>query len=546
MKAKKLLAAAGYKQPLKTLRVAAGGALLWSVCTAASAADMPIPTAVVDTTSGPVQGLVEDNIHSFKGVRYAAAPVGKQRFMPPQRPEKSAARIDATAFGAPCMQMASGSTAVPTSDYNLQLKTVFPTPSEMKIDNEDCLFLNVWTPNTDNKKRPVMVWFHGGGYAYGSSSWPVYDGENLARRGDVVVVTVNHRLNVFGYLHLAEMLGEDYASSGNAGMMDLVASLNWVRENIAALGGDSDNVTIMGESGGGSKVSNLMAMPGADGLFHKAVIQSGPGLTSTPAKAATENTRKVLAELGITNVKKQLSELQSATADELLAAAADAGVSFGPVVDGRELPRHPFTPDAPKQSANVPILIGSNKDEMTIFQASEPWFGNFTEEDLIEYAAKIPKGESLLSELRRIYPDYSPTHLRSAIDSIRFTLGSQMLAERKAAQNAAPAYMYFLTWETPVNQGALRSPHTLDMPLMFDNVEKSIPLVGSGIEAQQMADQMSSAWVAFAKTGNPNTKEIPEWPVYDANKRATMIFNLESKVVNDPNDTIRKILATGG
>ncbi|MCW8194665.1 carboxylesterase/lipase family protein [Proteobacteria bacterium 005FR1] len=521
--------------------------LLSSPMSFLSAAEMPIPTAVVDTTSGPVQGLVVDDIHTFKGLRYAAPPIGELRFMPPQRPKKSTARIDATDFGAPCMQMASGSTAVPTSDFGLQLKTVFPTPTEMKRDNEDCLFLNVWTPATDKGKRPVMVWFHGGGYAYGSGAWPVYDGENLARRGDAVVVTVNHRLNVFGYLHLAELLGEDYASSGNVGMMDLVMSLQWVKDNIERFGGDPNNVTIMGESGGGSKVSHLLAMPSADGLFHKAIIQSGPGLTSTPQEQATANAKKVLAQLDIEDAKKQREKLQLIPAEDLLAAAATAdAMRFGPVVDGKVLPRHPFTPDAPEQSAEIPILIGTNKDEMTIFQASEPWFGNFTEEQLIEYAAKVPKGKALLSELRRIYPDYSPTHLRSAIDSIRFTFGSQILAERKAAQKAAPVYMYFLTWETPVSNGIFKSPHTLDMPLMFDNVEKSVALVGTGLEAQEMADLMSEAWISFARSGNPNTKDLPKWTPYSADERATMIFDLPPKMVKDPNGAIRRIMMGGG
>ena len=448
-------------------------------------------------------------------------------------------------MGRPAIQMADLSAAEPTSDFSMMLRTVFPTPSELKVDNEDCLFLNVWTPATgDNKKRPVMVWFHGGGYAYGSGAWPVYDGENLSRRGDVVVVTVNHRLNVFGYLHLAELLGQDYASSGNAGMLDLVLSLEWVKDNIAAFGGDPGNVTIMGESGGGSKVSHLLAMPMAKGLFHKAIIQSGPGLTSTPADAATKIAKAILAKLGVSDYKKELSKLQSVSADELLAAVGEVGsLRFGPVIDGKVLMGHPFTPQAPAISADIPVLIGSNKDEMTIFQASEPWFGKLSEEHLQTQVAKIPKGPALLEAVREIYPDYSPTHLFSVISSTRFTFGSQLLAERKAAQKKASVYMYLLAWETPVNNGMLRTPHTLDMPFMFDTVDKSLALVGPGPGPQKMADQMSSAWIAFAKTGNPNTREVPDWPPYDGVNRATMVFNLESKVVNDPNSSIRKILS---
>jgi para-nitrobenzyl esterase len=506
---------------------------------------MPVATPVVQTGAGQVQGLVLEGIHTFKGIPYGAPPTGKFRFLPPRKPAPFTGRIDATAFGAPAMQMASGSTSEPTSDFGLLLKTVFPTPAEMKIDNEDCLFLNVWTPGVgDGKKRPVMVWFHGGGYAYGSGSWPVYDGENLSRRGDVVVVTVNHRLNVFGYLHLAEILGSDYAGSGNAGMLDLVLSLEWVRDNITAFGGDPGNITIMGESGGGSKVSHLMAMESARGLFHKAVIQSGPGLTSTPKEEATANAKIILDRLGIGDPEKDLAKLQTVTADEILAAASAGGeIRFGPVLDGTVLKRHPFTPDAPAISDDIPVIIGYNKDEMTIFQASEPWFGKLTEEELHQRVEAMPKGPELLKALRILHPDYSPTHLFSAISSTRFTFGSQVLAERKAARKKAPVYMYMLTWETPVRGGILRTPHTLDLPFMFDTVYKSIPLVGAGPEPQKLADQMTSAWIAFAKTGSPNTREIPEWPVYDSENRATLTFNVNSAVVNDPGSEIRKILS---
>ena len=520
--------------------------LVFSVYLAAVHAEpvMPVPTAVIETSSGPVQGLVIDGIQTFKGIRYGAPPTGKMRFLPPQKPEPSKGRIDATAFGAPAMQMASGSTAQPTSDFSLLLRTVFPTPAEMKIDNEDCLFLNVWTPAAGNtKKRPVMVWFHGGGYDYGSGAWPVYDGENLSRKGDLVVVTVNHRLNVFGYLHLGELLGPEYATSGNAGMLDLVLSLEWVRDNIAAFGGDPANITIMGESGGGSKVSHLMAMESAKGLFHKAVIQSGPGLFSTPVDAATKNAEAILTELGISDPKKEIDKLLSLPADQILAAAANAAeVRFGPVIDGKVLHRHPFTPDAPGISAGIPVLVGYNKDEMTIFQASEPWFGKLTGEELEKRVQAIPKGPELLTVFRKIYPDYSPTHLFSVISSTRFSFGSEILAERKAAQNKAPVYLYQLAWESPVNNGALRTPHTLDLPFMFDTVDKSLPLTGTGPEPRLLADQMSSAWIAFARTGNPNTDRIPEWPAYDAVRRPAMIFDVQSRVVNDPLGDIRKIL----
>jgi para-nitrobenzyl esterase len=528
--------------------------LLLVLCSAtALAGSAPTPTPVVQTAQGPVQGLVENAIAAFKGIRYGAPPIGERRFLPPRPADAWTDVYDATGFGAPAKQMYDR--VLNGSDLALQLATVFPMRSEMKIDNEDCLFLNVWTPAADDGKRPVMVWFHGGGYAYGSGAWPVYDGANLARKGDVVVVTVNHRLNVFGYLHLADVGGEKYAQSGNAGMLDLVLALEWVRDNVAAFGGDPGNVTIMGESGGGSKVSTLLAMPAANGLFHKAVIQSGPGLTGVPVKTATNSAAVILGELGIDG--KSLDAINTLPAEAILAATAaaqaKAGGAFGalplaPVVDGKVLPRHPFTPAAPEQSKDIPILIGWNKDEMTIFNTAEPWFGTLTDVDLGTRASAVvgDKADRVVAEYRNLYPDYSPTYIFNALlgDS-RMFLGSVVLAERKAAQNAAPAYVYYLTWETPVGDGIFKSPHTLDIPFMFNNVDKALALTGDGPEARLLEDQMSSAWIAFARTGNPNNERVPQWPPYDASRRATMVFDVTPRVVNDPNRALRQILAGG-
>jgi para-nitrobenzyl esterase len=457
---------------------------------------------------------------------------------------------DATDFGAPAMQMydrPSGDTAL-----SRQLATVFTTASDMKIQNEDSLFLNVWTPGIDERRRPVMVWFHGGGYAYGSGAWPVYDGVNLARKGDVVVVTVNHRLNVFGYLFLEDLGGEPYAGSGNAGMLDLVLALQWIGDNIGQFGGDAGNVTIMGESGGGSKVSTLMAMPAASGLFHKAVIQSGPGLTGIPRAVADRNARLILAELGIEAT--DLKALETLPATTILAAAAAAtakagggagGIRLAPVVDGGVLPRDPFTPDAPAQSRDIPILIGWNKDEWTIFSTGEPWFGSLTDAALPALARGVvgDRAEPLIAEYRRLYPDYSPTYLFNAIISdARMMIGSIRLAERKAAQQAAPVFMYYLTWETPVGGGIFKSPHTLDMPLMFSNVDHALALTGESPEARALEAQMSASWIAFARHGDPNNAAVPRWLPYEPEARATMVFDVEPRLVNDPKSAIRALL----
>jgi para-nitrobenzyl esterase len=391
-----------------------------------------------------------------------------------------------------------------------------------------------------------MVWLHGGGFSNGSGGAAMYDGGNLARRGDVVTVTVNHRLNVFGYLHLGELGG--HKSSGEAGMLDIVLVLEWVRDNIAAFGGDPANVTIFGESGGGAKVSLLQAMPAAHGLFHKAIIESGPGLRAVSLEAATRNAKAVLETLGI--APGDLGGLETISAADIQNAAASVAAGnpmqgFSPCVDGEALPRDPFHPDAPAISAEVPMMIGTNKDEATLFIRGHPKFGEFTEEDLEKRAkdAVGDKAPALIAALRGLFPDYSPTHLISAVQTAQgMWAGSVTLAERKAAQGAAPVYMYMLTWETPVGRGALRCPHALEIPLVFDNVERARDFVGRGDDPQILADQMSEAWLAFARTGNPNTAALPDWPAYEPGRRATMIFDVDSSVGDDPMAEVRKIL----
>ena len=513
-------------------------------------AQVPDATSIVTTTAGKVQGLKDRGISTFKGIRYGKAPVGPLRFMPPEKPHPWAGIADATGFGAPAMQLYSPS-GERTSDFTRQIQTIFPTQTEEKIDNEDCLFLNVWTPTADGKKRPVLVWFHGGGYNYGSGAWPVYDGRNLAAKGDMVVVTVNHRLNAFGYLYLADRFGRDFAASGNVGNLDLVASLQWVRDNIAAFGGDPANVTIAGESGGGSKVSTLLATPAANGLFQKAIIQSGPGVTGGKKEDAARFTDAILAQAGIDSVDK----LRGAPADAILAAARTvmtrmasggfgANPGFGPIVDGTVLPRDPFVPTAPAQSRDVPVMIGWNKDEMTLFTASMPWFGTLDAAGLDKMAAAMgPQGPALIANYRKIEPGYDPTHLASRAMTSRFIAGTYTLADRKAEQGGAPVYVYRLAYETPVNGGALKTPHTLDLPFMFDNVEMSRVLVGPGPAPQRLADMMSDAWIAFAHTGIPASPLLPTWTAYTPGKRAVMQFDVKPRIVDDPEAGMRTIMA---
>ena len=498
-------------------------------------------TGVVTTANGPVRGYRRGGVSIFKGLRYAASPTGKLRFRPPAKPTPWTVPADALRLGAPAIQ-----TGVPPGETTGGRGAGDPPAPGQPGTDEDCLFLNVWTPATDSAARPVMVWLHGGGFGAGSGGAAMYDGAALARRGDVVVVTVNHRLNVFGYLNLAELGG--HPSSGVAGMLDIVAALEWTRDNIAAFGGDPANVTVFGESGGGWKVSLLMGMPPAEALFHKAIVQSGPGLRAQTAERATELARALLARLGMAG---ELSALDTFPASQIHAAAAAVtgpglAAGFAPCLDGAALPRHPFDPDGPTQSADIPLMIGTNKDEATLFHYGAAAFGHMTDEDVVERAKALvgDKAPALVSALRAHFPDYSPTHLACAVQTVAmFWRDSIRLAERKAGQRRAPAYMYQLAWETPVARGALRCPHALEIPLVFDNVEVARNFVGRGEEAQIIADHMAPAWIRFARTGDPGASGLPAWPAYDRTRRATMIFGLQCRVELDPMGDVRSLLA---
>ncbi|HEY6969702.1 MAG TPA: carboxylesterase/lipase family protein [Candidatus Angelobacter sp.] len=521
-------------------------------------ADAPALTKAVKTTNGPVQGLVENGVQTFKGLRYAAPPLGPLRFMPPQKPKPWTELAEATKLGAASMQLRTGGSAVSYPGHVGQaLGQLYTPPDDIARQNEDCMFLNVWTPQLgSSRKRPVMFWIHGGGFNYGSGSWPAYDGHNLASRHDVVVVTVNHRLNAFGYLYLGDLGGDAYATSGNAGQLDLIAALGWVRDNIAEFGGDAGNVTVFGQSGGGGKISALLAMPGAKGLFHRAIIESGPGIRGTPKEIATGVAKVVLSELGISS--GDIKALQAAPADNLAKAAAAmqarlgggtgmGTLRFAPVVDGIALPNHPFDPVAPAISASVPIMIGCTKDEQTLYNVGQPWWGKLTDAELVEKARTIPavgdKAEALIAAFRKLRPGDSPSYLYTDVASSTFAFANSIrLAERKAALKAAPAYFYVFQWGAPVDGGILRAPHTMEIPFAFDNVDKGPLLLGNDPQMQALAKVVSGTWVEFARTGNPNHSGLPHWPAYDAQKRATMTFNTPCKVVNDLEVEVRKIL----
>ena len=483
--------------------------------------------AIAETESGTVAGYQENGVYIYKGIPYAKA----ERFMPPQPVAKWEGIRSSRAYGPTCPQGKRAGWYHDESAFAFDWNDGFP--------DEDCLRVNIWTPGLkDGKKRPVMVWLHGGGYAAGSGQeLPSYDGSNLAKNGDVVVVTLNHRLNALGFLDLSAF-GDKYAKSGNAGLLDLVAALQWVNKNIASFGGDAQNVTIFGQSGGGGKVSTLLATPSAKGLFHKAIIQSGSMLRTMEATYSRRIGTAVVEELGLK--PSQLDQLQTIPYEKLLAAGETAikkvkeqaekeGISsfiFGwaPTVDGDVLPAQPFDPQAPAQSKDIPVMIGTTLHEFTM-STYVPAYRTITKEKAVEILKQKygEKTNDFLAAFEKAYPYYEPKDLLD-VDVI-FRPGAVEQARLKAAQQGAPVYMYLFTWESPVMNGSLRSTHCMEIPFVFDNVTRHASMTGGIGKAPILAQKMSSAWINFARTGNPNHESLPQWDPYTAQKGATMCFD---------------------
>lgn len=483
--------------------------------------------AIAETESGTVAGYQENGVYIYKGIPYAKA----ERFMPPQPVAKWEGIRSSRAYGPTCPQGKRAGWYHDESAFAFDWNDGFP--------DEDCLRVNIWTPGLkDGKKRPVMVWLHGGGYAAGSGQeLPSYDGSNLAKNGDVVVVTLNHRLNALGFLDLSAF-GDKYAKSGNAGLLDLVAALQWVNKNIASFGGDAQNVTIFGQSGGGGKVSTLLATPSAKGLFHKAIIQSGSMLRTMEATYSRRIGTAVVEELGLK--PSQLDQLQTIPYEKLLAAGETAikkvkeqaekeGISsfiFGwaPTVDGDVLPAQPFDPQAPAQSKDIPVMIGTTLHEFTM-STYVPAYRTITKEKAVEILKQKygEKTDDFLIAFEKAYPYYEPKDLLD-VDVI-FRPGAVEQARLKSAQQGAPVYMYLFTWESPVMNGSLRSTHCMEIPFVFDNVTRHASMTGGSGKAQILAQKMSSAWINFARTGNPNHESLPQWDPYTAQKGATMCFD---------------------
>ncbi len=480
---------------------------------------------VVSTNSGKIRGAMEGKVHAFKGVPYGASTEGAARFLPPSKPVAWTGVRDALELGPASPQIPS--TLIPES--------MAQQPKNDGAGSEDCLHLNVWTPATGGK-RPVMVWFHGGGYSAGSSNWAMYNGANLSGKQDVVVVTVTHRLNVFGYLYLAEIGGEKYAQSGNVGMLDCIAALEWVRDNISNFGGDPKNVTIFGQSGGGGKVSTLMGMTPAKGLFHRAIAMSGSNVSGAPRDRATKGAEALLATLQI----KTVDELQKVPVPQLLQAMrATRGLNLAPVVDGKTLPSGPFDPMASPLSSSVPLMISSTETEITWnAQMKFDPIDEATLHDRVKQATKLDDSstDQLIAVYRKGRPKANNLDIALIIgtDVSNFRTGTDTEADRKAAAGAAPVYKHYFQWYSPVRGGALRSYHTLDIPFVFENVDIAQSMVGDGADRYPLADKMSATFAAFARTGNPNNKLIPKWSPFNADQRTTLIWNNEISVVNDP------------
>lgn len=476
--------------------------------------------------SGRVRGQREQGVNVFRGIPYGAD-TAPRRFQP-ALPEVAWRGVrDALDYG-----------------------NAAPQTGKEGPGSEDCLYLNVWTPALrDGGKRPIVFYIHGGAYNNGSGSDPLYDGSALCRRGDVVVVTVNHRLNVFGYLYLAQLGDARFADSGNVGQLDLVQALHWVRQHAAEFGGDADNITVVGQSGGGAKIATLMAMPAARGLFQRAWTMSGQQVTAAGPRAATQRAQIAMQAVGAADA----DALRTMPMEALLAATRardpsrveNSSLYVGPVLDGRSLPMHPFWPEAPAQSAGIPMVIGNTHDETRAFLGNDPANFALTWETL---PAKLEKEQYVdllpsvvIAEYRRLYPHYTPSEVFFAATTAgRSWRGAVEELEARARQGA-PTWAYQLDWGSPLDGGKFGAFHTLDIPLVFDTTDRPGSRTGDSDEATRVAATMSEALIAFARHGDPNHAALPRWQSYSLARRETMLFDATPRQADDPRGGERRL-----
>ncbi len=508
---------------------------------AAATAPAPRPTARingplffdVETANGVVRGIAATGIKMFRGIPYGADTGGRARFMPPRKPAAWTGARNCIGYGPIAPQTPSGF----RSDYSQLIQ--WDKHIGAGGMSEDCLSLNIWTPGVnDNGKRAVLVSFHGGGWATGSGNGPMYDGGQLALLGDVVVVTVNHRLASFGYTHLAGAgAPAEFRSAGVCGVMDMVASLEWIRDNISAFGGDASRVMIFGQSGGGSKTSTLLATPAAKGLFHRAVVQSGSTLRLIDEAAAVKSAELLLKKLGLP--RDRIAEIQRLPWEQILQAQVDAaGAAFTPVMDGQYLPHHPFDPSAPPESRGVPVIVSTTLEDAALRLTN--W--DLSESGLVTVLNERYPGRA--AEILELYRPVTAGKTPYLVQAQVFTdaqVRSRAIAqaERKAAQGESPVWMYIWQWATPAFDGKLGAVHGHDVDASFNLYRNGI--CGTGEKAgRQLAHRLASTFVAFAKNGNPDNDQIPHWPAYDASARATMLFDANTRVENDPRRAIRQ------
>jgi len=472
---------------------------------------------IARTTYGRVRGARSGDVLSFKGIRYGAP---TRRFRAPERPASWRGVRDALQYGAACPQRGL----------------------DGETQSEDCLFLNVWTPALSGH-RPVLVYIHGGAYNTGSGSSALTDGARLSAHGDVVVVTLNHRLNAFGYCYLA---AHGFPDSGNAGQLDLILALEWVRDNVAGFGGDPSCVTVFGQSGGGAKIATLMAMPAAAGLFHRAATMSGQQVTASGPLNATRRTNAYLEALSLNaSDARRIAELPATRLVEALQPTDPVlgfgSIYFGPVLDERHLTRHPFYPDAAPQSRSIPMVIGNTHDETRGFVGADRSLFSLSWDEVPARLAGAMRidvlPERVVAEYRRLYPHYSPSDVYfAASTAARSWRGALIELEERARANA-PAFAYQLDWRAPAEGGIFGAPHTLDIPLVFGNLEASEYIATRTPEGEAMSRTMMDAFLRFARTGDPG------WTPYTLPQRATMIFDTTSRVENDPRGTEREFFA---
>ena len=487
--------------------------------------------AVVKTQYGAVRGYIYKGTYTFKGIPYGKA----DRFMAPQSPEKWTGIRNSMSYGFVC----------PPSSYPVfSDEFAFAFHRDLGVSDENCLNLNIWTQSINtNIKKPVMVYLHGGGFSSGSShEFPWLDGENLSKQGDVVVVSFNHRLNILGFLDLSAY-GDKYRYSANAGAMDMVLALTWVKENIANFGGDARNVTIFGQSGGGTKVMCLMNVPSAKGLFQKAIVQSGSSLTHIiEPRVSKKISAELLKELDLrpddvdslqkipfvildAAGKRALSKVEKTLKPEEMSVF---GLEWEPMNDGDFLPYQPNEKAAIELSKDIPLLVGSCKNEFM------PFITDSADTAMEEVKLKIKKryAEQTMAYIAAVKKAYPNTVKPIDYINIDFLFRPLAIAhaDEKSLTGNALVYMYIFNWQSPVLDGKFKAMHCMDLPFVFDNIQYAEEMTGGGKNAYATAEKVSEAWINFARTGNPNHKGLPRWPLYNSQNGATMLFDKECEV----------------